>query len=151
MDTLAKVVADPVRIDIAGGREEIKPIKTRELPKLFKAIKPILADLQSLFRTLPSSSEEAAKAFIMRYLMDGSDQLVECLIQATAIAARKDRDWVDELDLDELVFLIGKLVEVNGDFLARAVLPKFADAMEVVTETFLGPEQSTPSSEPDTD
>lgn len=151
MDTLTKIVADPVRIDIAGGREELKPIKTRELPKLFKALKPVLSDLQSLFRTLPSSSEEAAKAFIMRYLMEGSDQLVESLLQATAIAARKDREWVDDLDLDDLVFLIGKLVEVNGDFLARAVLPKFADAVEAVSVTFLGPEPSTPSSEPGTD
>lgn len=151
MDSLAKVVADPVRIDIAGGREEIKPIKTRELPKLFKVVKPVLSDLQELFKRLPSGSDEISKKFIMAYLMEGSDQLVECLIQATAIAARKERDWVDDLDLDELVLLMGKLIEVNGDFLAHRVLPQFATTVEAVTEVFLGPEQSTPSSEQDTD
>jgi fructose-specific component phosphotransferase system IIB-like protein len=151
MESLQKIVADPVRIDIAGGREEIKPIKTRELPKLFKAIKPVLADLQELFKRIPNGADDAAQKFIMAYLMNGSDQLVESLIQATAIASRKEREWVDNLDLDELVLLIGKLVEVNGDFLAQRVLPQFADAMDAVTNVFLGPEQSTSLSEQDTD
>jgi hypothetical protein len=151
MDSLQKIIGDPVRIDIAGGREDIKPIKTRELPKLFKVIKPILSDLQELFKRLPTGDDEISKKFILSYLMESSDQLVEAIIQATAIAARKERDWVDDLDLDDLVLLIGALIEVNGDFLAHRVLPRFADAMEKVTETFLGPEPSTPSLEQDTD
>jgi len=75
--------------------------------------------------------------------MDAPDQLAEALIQATTIASRKDRDWVDDLDLDDLVVLMGKLIEVNVDFLSQRALPRFADAVESVTQNIIGQTQST--------
>lgn len=146
MQTLEKIAPIPVRVDIAGERLSLLPIKTRELPKLFKATKPVLSDLQKLLAQFSASSKNAGKEIITRFLMDAPDQLAEALIQATTIAARKDRDWIDDLDLDELVTLMGKLIEVNVDFLSRRALPKFVEAVESVTDNIIGRTQSTDSS-----
>lgn len=138
MQTLEKIAPTPLRVDIAGERLSLLPIKTRELPRLFKATRPVISDLQKLFTQFSSDSEDAGKKILVRFMMDAPDQLAEALIQATTIAARKDRDWIDDLDLDDLVVLMGKLIEVNVDFLSRKALPSFAQAAGSVTDSIVG-------------
>lgn len=151
METVEKITPDPVYADVANERLRLMPIKVRELPKAFKAVKPVLADVMKLFKTMPSGDDAESVRYLTQFVMEGSDDLVEAIVALAAILSRKDREWVDNLDLDELVHLIGKLIVVNGDFLAQKILPAFTTAVNEVTDVLFGQEPSTPSSEPATD
>lgn len=115
MQTLEKIAPIPLKVDIAGERLCILPIKTRELPGMMRAIAPILGEIQS--------------GDILGALAANADSLVA----AVAIGSRKDRAWVDDLDLDDLVALAGAVLEVNADFFVHRVLPGLTKAMEGVT------------------
>ena len=115
MQTLEKIAPTPLRLDIAGERLSILPIKTRELPVMMKAISPILSEIQD--------------GDILGALAANADALVA----AVAIGSRKPREWVDDLDLDDLVELAGSVLEVNADFFVHRVLPGMTKAMEGVT------------------
>ena len=132
METLEKIAPVPITIAVAGESLTISPIKTRELPRMLKAVKPIAAEIMA---------EDVAGA-----LLENAD----CLVEAVAIGARKPRAWVDELDLDDLVLLASAVLEVNGDFFVRAVLPGARKAMDRV-DKLIGQKSSTPSSAEDTD
>ncbi len=128
MKTLEKIVPTPVRIDIADERLSLTPIKTRELPAMMRAIAPILAEIQ--------------KGDILGALATNADSMVD----AVSIGSRKPREWVDELDLDDLVAVAGAVLEVNADFFVRRVMPILTTAIESVTRaigsetTAAGPE-----------
>lgn len=124
MQTLEKIAPTPLRLDVAGERISILPIKTRELPPMMKAVAPILGEIQ--------------KGDILGALAANADSLVA----AVSIGSRKDRAWVDELDLDDLVALAGAVLEVNADFFVRRVLPGLTKAVEGVTGV-VGQTQST--------
>ena len=115
MQTLEKIAPIPLKVDIAGERLSILPIKTRELPPMMRAIAPILGEIQS--------------GDILGALAANADALVA----AVSIGSRKDRAWVDELDLDDLVALAGSVLEVNADFFVHRVLPGLTKAVEGVT------------------
>ena len=115
MQTLEKIAPTPLRLDIAGERLSILPIKTRELPGMMKVIAPILGEIKG--------------GDILVALSANADSLVA----AVAIGSRKDRAWVDDLDLDDLVALAGAVLEVNADFFVHRVLPGLTKAMEGVT------------------
>lgn len=132
METLEKIAPVPVTITVAGESLTISPIKTRELPRMLKAVKPIAAEIQA---------EDVAGALLAN---------ADCLVEAVAIGARKPRAWVDELDLDDLVLLASAVLEVNGDFFVRAVLPGATEAMDRVS-LLIGQKSSMPSSAEGTD
>lgn len=132
METLEKIAPVPVTITVAGECLTISPIKTRELPRMLKAVKPIAAEIQS--GDVPGA------------LLANAD----CLVEAVAIGARKSRAWVDELDLDDLVMLASAVLEVNGDFFVRAVLPGATEALDRVSQ-LIGQKSSMPLSAADTD
>ena len=132
METLEKIVPVPATITVAGESLTISPIKTRELPRMLKAVKPIAAEIQA---------GDMVGAFMAN---------ADCLVEAVAIGARKPRAWVDELDLDDLVMLASAVLEVNGDFFVRAVLPGAIEAMDRVSQ-LIGQRSSMPSSAADTD
>ena len=115
MQTLEKIAPIPVKVDIAGERLCILPIKTRELPGMMKAIAPILGEIQN--------------GDILGALATNTDSLVA----AVSIGSRKDRAWVDDLELDDLVALAGAVLEVNADFFVHRVLPGLTKAVEGVT------------------
>lgn len=124
MQTLEKIAPTPLRLDVAGERISILPIKTRELPPMMKAVAPILGEIQN--------------GDILGALAANADSLVA----AVAIGSRKDRAWVDDLDLDDLVALAGAVLEVNADFFVHRVLPGLTKAVEGVTGA-VGRTQST--------
>ena len=125
MKTLEKIVPTPIRIDVADERLSLTPIKTRELPAMMRAIAPILAEIQG--------------GDILGALAKNADSMVD----AVSIGSRKPREWVDELDLDDLVAVAGAVLEVNADFFVRAVLPGLTKAVEGLTN-INGLTQSTP-------
>lgn len=150
METLEKITPVPNILIIDGEDLELTTIRTLELPRLLKAIKPIFADIKELLLTYKTVDNAQLEQRILTLVLDKADVAVECIIAACAVGARKPRSWVDALELDDLIRLFGKLLEVNGDFLARKVLPIFTQVIEGMTETVAGLKSSTPLSEQDT-
>jgi hypothetical protein len=146
METLEKIAPAPFVLLVDDESLELTPIRTRELPRLVAAIKPIFADIKELLLSYQSLENAQLEQRILALAVDKSDVAVECIIAACAIGSRKPRSWVDDLKLDDLVRLFGKLLEVNGDFLARKVLPVFTQTIEGMTEIAAGLKQSTPLS-----
>lgn len=93
---------------------KITPVKVRDLPAFLAAIEPIARDL--------------ATGDIIAALARNAD----AVITATAIGAGVERAWLEEQDVDTLVDLAAKVLEVNADFFVHRVLPKLAAAAERV-------------------
>jgi hypothetical protein len=149
METLEKIAPAPNILPIDEEALELTPIRTLELPRLLKAIKPIFPDIKELLLTYKTLDDAQLEQRILTLVLDKADVALECIIAACAIAARKPQAWVDALELDDLVRLFGKLLEVNGDFLAQKVLPAFTQMIEGMTEMVAGQKQSMPLSEQD--
>jgi len=111
----------------------MKPLKVKDLPAFLAAIEPI--------------AQELMRGDIMAALARHADRVIE----ATAIGAGVERAWLEEQTPDVLVDLAAKVLEVNADFFARAVLPRLTDAAETlarITETASGGTSGSPGSSP---
>lgn len=111
----------------------IGPVKVKDLPAFLAAIEPIARDLAAGEIHLALSRN------------------AKSLIQATVIGAGVDKSWLEEQTPDVLVDLAARVLEVNADFFARAVLPKVTAAAERLAQltVFGGMSGSHGSSGPD--
>lgn len=112
----------------------VEPIKVRDLPRFLRAVEPIAADL---------AAGDIAGALIRH---------AEALIEATAIGASVERAWLEEQTPDVLADLAARVLEVNGDFFVRRVLPQVTAAAERLARIASGGTSgSPPSSMPGSD
>lgn len=98
---------------------ELQPVKVRELGPFLNAIRPILNDMDDL-------SEKS----LIDVLADHADEVIDM----TAIGARRDRAEIEAMEVDELIALAGKVIEVNADFFTRQVMPMIEDALGNLTK-----------------
>ncbi|WP_062196542.1 DUF6631 family protein [Caldimonas taiwanensis] len=106
----------------------IEPIKVRDLPRFLRAVEPIAADL---------AAGDIAGALIRH---------AEALIEATAIGAGVDRAWLEDQTPDVLADLVARVLEVNGDFFVRRVLPQVTAAAERLSRIASGGTSGSPGS-----
>lgn len=106
----------------------IAPIKVKDLPAFLAAIEPV--------------ARELAAGDIFAALARHADGV----IAATAIGAGVDRAWLEEQTTDVLVELAAKVLEVNADFFARAVLPRLTAAAETLARIASGGTNGSPGS-----
>lgn len=99
--------------------QAVTPVRVKDLPAFLMAIEAFARDL-------------AQGDDILSVLTRHAD----AVITATAIGAGVRRDWLEEQDLDVLVALAARVVEVNADFFAQRVLPRVTEAAERITRTF---------------
>jgi ribosomal protein S18 acetylase RimI-like enzyme len=118
----------PERVDIAGEPLDITPLKVGELPAFARAIQPVAASL-------------SASPDWLALLADHG----EAVIEAIAIASRRQRDWVASLDLDEAVRLAETVFRVNADFFIQRLLPCVTQAAARIGQTL---ERQTPGATP---
>ncbi|MCM2480204.1 hypothetical protein [Serpentinimonas maccroryi] len=97
----------PLQVRAGGRLIAITPIRVRELAAFTRAVQPIAAALAA-GADLPTLVAEQAQA----------------VIDATAVGARLEREFVDGLRLDELLDLAVAVLEVNLDFFAQRLLPR---------------------------
>ena len=90
----------------------ISPVKVKDLPAFLAATEPI--------------ARELAEGDIFAALARHADRLIE----ATAIGAGVEREWLEDQEADVLVDLAAKVMEVNADFFVRRVLPAITQAAE---------------------
>lgn len=108
----------------------IKPFRFGELSRVFKAADPIFS---SLFTALKQGNNQIE--MITTIVAESNDSIVD-LIQ---ISTKQPREWIEQLDIDEGVELFMSVLEVNGDFFVRRVLPGLNDRMQKMTQTGLTP------------
>lgn len=111
---------EAVTVESGGQTIAITPIKVRELQAFIRAVQPIANDI--------------ATGDILMALANHADSLIE----ATAIGARVEHDFVMGLELDELIALASKVAEVNADFFVRRITPAMQKAGEGITEKLAG-------------
>ena len=108
----------------------IKPFRFGELSRVLKAADPIFS---SLFTALKQGNNQIE--MITTIVAESNDSIVD-LIQ---ISTKQPREWIEQLDIDEGVELFMSVLEVNGDFFVRRVLPGLNDRMQKMTQTGLTP------------
>ncbi|MDY0274800.1 MAG: hypothetical protein RBR42_05080 [Desulfomicrobium sp.] len=97
-------------------KKEIRPVKVKDLPRFLKACEPI------------------ADAFMAGDIKAAIMQHADNVIEATAIGAGIEREWLGEQELDVLVELTAKVIEVNIDFFVQTLLPKIQAVGESLGE-----------------
>lgn len=110
MDDLA-LPPVPVALVVADEALELTPLKVGELPAFTRAIRPFAERL---------GTEPDWLALLAEY--------GESVLAAIAVASRRPRPWIDDLELDEAIRLAEALLEVNADFFVRRVSPQIARA-----------------------
>lgn len=132
MSELEQLSPRPVVVQAGGRAIEITPIRVRELVAFTRAVQPVAAGV-------------AAGADITILLADHADAMIE----ATAIGARLDRDFVLDLGLDDLLDLAGAVLEVNMDFFVHRLLPKITASSEVMAKQWGGSSLTPATAPPD--
>lgn len=113
---LEKLIPKSIELTVGGEQLTITPIKVKELSSFTRAISPMMDTFNEAGR------DELISKLIFNHTYS--------LIKATAIAARKTEDFVNQLDIDELVDLVTAIIEVNIDFFMQKVLPKITLAID---------------------
>lgn len=128
-DDLEALAPIPKRVTIAGRGIELLPLRIRQLPAFSRAVSkvgPLLAEGRLM---------EALAA-------DG-----EGVIEAIAIAADVDREWLDGLYPDDFLDLAAAVVEVNLDFFGQRLRPALEAAQERLAKAMISAgERSSPGS-----
>ncbi len=112
MDDFASFPPQPQSLEMAGDTLSLTPIRVGEVPPLLAAIKPIAPHLVN------------GDPDWLALLTEHGDAILDAL----AIAARRPREWVEALSLDDAVQLATALFEVNVDFFVQRVVPAIQSA-----------------------
>lgn len=107
-------VLTPPMIKVTAGSEVIAvtPIKVKELTAFAQALSPIL-------QTLNEAGQDGQAGLMVALLMNHT----EAVIRAVAIGIRRDIEFVNNLEIDELIKLGNAVTEVNVDFFIQWMLP----------------------------
>lgn len=109
---------------------DFSPLKVREIPAFLKAVEPLAREL----------SDGDLYASLARH--------ADAVVTAVAIGARVDRAWLEEQDVEVLIDLAARVMEVNADFFVRRVLPRLTAAIERMGQIGSGGTPSLPASLP---
>ncbi|WKB50858.1 hypothetical protein [Eleftheria terrae] len=117
------VISPPaVTVNVAGERLEIRPLVLGELPAVLKAVRPFASQLSAEPEWLTLLCEHG-----------------EALLQTLSLAARRPREWIDRLAVDEALVLAGAVFEVNADFFVRRVAPRIGELAQAISSRLAGP------------
>ncbi len=119
MNDLSVLIPEPVVVLIKGESIVIKQMKVKQLPKIMRVVAPY-------YESLKLSKEEAIKNKGSLDLLGIVMTYIEPVSDTVAVLVDKDREWVDELDIDEMVRLLEVVIEVNVDFFIQKVLPSLS-------------------------
>lgn len=107
---------------------DITPVKVRELGPLIKAVQPIFQDL--------------TEGNLIEALANNVDNVIDMV----SIGARIERSAVENMEVDQLVELAGKVIQVNSDFFTRKVMPRITGILEGMAQAATGSPTSSETS-----
>lgn len=115
----------------AAGRDiAIGPIKVRHLPAFLAALGPLAT---ALLAQKPEGARGGAD--LWPSLLENHSQR---LIDATALGADVELDWLREQDAEVLLELAAAVVEVNVDFFVQRLVPRVIAASEALDSATQG-------------
>ncbi len=117
MDNLQQMVPETVEVTVGGETLTIGPIRIRQVSRVARHVGGLVRFFAGDVIDFEGLLTEGAEA----------------LMEALAAATDQPVDWIGELNLDEVVRLTRTVVEVNGDFFARTVLPEVEKAQGVLS------------------
>ncbi len=108
-------------VQVAGRSFTIEPVRVKALPRFLAALEPVARDV--------------AAGDVISALAKHSDGMIE----ATAIGAGADREWLGEQDAETLVTLASAVVQVNADFFVNRVMPHIEEAARFIADRIAPP------------
>jgi len=119
---------------IVNGEEHtiaIRQIKTGKIPKLLRAVGPLLSVFQQTVKHAKASgSKSLAELDLNELLILYGDDVLEVL----AILIDKPRAFVDELEIDDSTKLLGDAIEANLDFFIQRILPSLSEGIRLLLQ-----------------
>lgn len=110
---LAQLAGQPAETKAYGGRPvAITPLKVREFGPMLKAVEPLFGDLAAIGDV---TEADALMTLFARH--------TDAVLTAICIAARVDREWLDDQELDVPLDLFADVLAVNRDFFATRLQP----------------------------
>lgn len=131
------VLEKPTReVVLKGVSLKVSPLKVGQLPAFTRAIRPVFAAFASLLAS-PLSAGPAGEGgelpeidFDLEKVADLITDHGDNLMTACAIAIRKDKVDIEDLEIDEFIHLVRAIIEVNADFFARAMNREKVNVLE---------------------
>ncbi|CAK0743387.1 conserved hypothetical protein [Gammaproteobacteria bacterium] len=113
MSDIETLIPPSETLTIGGENVVVSPLKVGQLPAFLRAVQPIISHLS-----------EPSIDWLTMFGERGDD-----LLTAVAIAVKKPRTWVADLDAHDAILLAAKVIEINSNFFTRTVLPKLNEAV----------------------
>lgn len=126
-----KVLVPDETVTTSQGDVTVKPFKFTQFPRVIAVIQNYTLSLDSL--NLLEIGEIASLI-----ASDGGEGIFELICLSTG----KDRAWLDNLEGDEGIILVAKVVEVNLDFFAQKLTPSLNAFAERISKTAVGVQSS---------
>lgn len=118
MDDFKTFPPAPVVVTLSGTALELTPIRLGELPRLLAVMRPL-------------ASELSADPDWLALLGQHGDSMLDLL----AITTRRERAWINDLQLADAVQLAAAVFEVNADFFVAHVVPAIQGAAQRLAPT----------------
>lgn len=119
-DDLQTIVPEPILVSVNGEPLEIKQIRVGQISKAMRIAHPFYIKLKEAKDAAKKSGSEEDYGFdIYALVMENTDAILDMV----ALLVSKDRAWVEDLSIENLVALFSAIVEVNLDFFTQRVLP----------------------------
>lgn len=110
---LAQLAGSPAEVKTYGGRAvAVTPLKVREFGPMLQAVEPLFGDLAALG---DATEADALMSLFARH--------TDAVLTAICIAARVDREWLDDQELDVPLDLFADVLAVNRDFFVARLQP----------------------------
>jgi hypothetical protein len=115
-------------VTINGEKIVVERIKVKQLNLILQSVAPIISVLRSSIRNI-KSKEEIRDALTTIILSNPTE-----LLAVIGICINRPVEWIESLEIDELLELAIKVIEVNLDFFTLRVLPAVLRALGRVKE-----------------
>ena len=119
-DDLNTIAPEPILVSLKNEVLEIKQIRVGQISRALRIAHPFYESLTQAKDSAKKSKDLGEYGFdVYRLVMENTDSIIDMV----ALLCNKDREWVEELSLDDLIALFSAIVEVNLDFFIQRLLP----------------------------
>jgi hypothetical protein len=117
---LQVMAPEPILVSVSGEVIEIKQIRVGQISKAMRIAHPFYENLKAAKDAAKKSDDPGVYGFdIYTLVMENTDAIIDMV----ALLCGKDRGWVEDLSLDDLIAVFSAIVEVNLDFFIQRLLP----------------------------
>ena len=129
-EDLNTIINAPETLTVAGKSLVINRIRMRQLPRVLELVLP-MKDLLMKRKPDTRNPNKKAEAFdISSLVLKHGDALVQLIAEIQKHGNEGvSEDWVADLEVDDMITLTSKVLEVNLDFFIQRVVPSLSQAL----------------------